>query len=50
MSLLKRNKDKQLADEQKLAARHALVKKEIDRNVRGAVLQGFIYMSELEIS
>lgn len=34
MSLLKRNKDKQLAAEKKLAARHAIVKIGVDRNVR----------------
>lgn len=36
MSLLKQNKDKQLAAETWLSARHAIVKMRVDRNVRDA--------------
>lgn len=43
MSLLKRNKDKQLAAEKKLAARHAIVKMDVDRNVRDAYFQGLVF-------
>ena len=43
MSLLKRNKDKQLAAEKKLAARHAIVKMGVDRNVRDAYFQGLVF-------
>lgn len=43
MSLLKRNKDKQLAAEKKLAARHAIVKMCVDRNVRDAYFQGLVF-------
>lgn len=43
MSLLKRNKDKQLAAEKKLAARHAIVKMGADRNVRDAYFQGLVF-------
>ena len=43
MSLLKRNKDKQLAAEKKLAARHAIVKMSVDRNVRDAYFQGLVF-------
>ena len=43
MSLLKRNKDKQLAEEKKLAARHAIVKMGVDRNVRDAYFQGLVF-------
>ena len=45
MSLLKRNKDKQLAAEKKLAARHAIVKMGVDRNVRDAYFQGLVFAS-----
>ena len=43
MSLLKRNKDKQLAAEKKLAAQHAIVKMGVDRNVREAYFQGLVF-------
>lgn len=43
MSLLKRNKDKQLAAEKKLAARHAIVKMGCERNVRDAYFQGLVF-------
>lgn len=43
MSLLKRNKDKQLAEEKKLAARHAIVKIGVDRNVRDAYFLGLAF-------
>ena len=43
MSLLKRNKDKQLAAEKKLAARHEIVKMGVDRNVRDAYFQGLVF-------
>ena len=43
MSLLKRNKDKQLAAEMKLMARHAIVKMGVDRNVRDAYFQGLVF-------
>ena len=43
MSLLKRNRDKQLAAEKKLAARHAVVKMGVDRNVRDAYFQGLVF-------
>ena len=43
MSLLKRNKDKQLAEEKKLAARHAIVKLGVDRNVRDAYFLGLVF-------
>ena len=43
MSLLKRNKDKQLAEEKKFAARHAIVKMGVDRNVRDAYFQGLAF-------
>ena len=45
MSLLKRNKDKQLAAEKKLAARHAIVKIGVDRNVRDAYFQGLGFIN-----
>lgn len=43
MSLLKRNKDKQIAAEKKLAARHTLVKMGVDRSVRDAYFQGVVF-------
>ena len=43
MSLLKRTKDKQLAAEKKLAARHAIVKLGVDRNVRDADFLGLVF-------
>ena len=43
MSLLSRNKDKQLAAEKKLAAQHAIVKMGVDRNVREAYFQGLVF-------
>lgn len=43
MSLLRRNKDKQLAAEKKLAARHAIVKMGVDRNVRDAYFHGLVF-------
>lgn len=49
MSLLKRNKDKQLAAEKKLAARHEIVKMGVDQNARDALLQGLIHLSILEV-
>lgn len=49
MSLLKRNKDKQIAAEKRLVAQHAIVEMGADRNVRDALLQGFIHLSILEV-
>ena len=43
MSLLKRFKDKQLASEKELAARHTIVKMGVDRNVRDAYFQGLVF-------
>ena len=43
MSLLRRNKDKQLAAEKKLAARHAIVKMGVDRDVRDVYFHGLVF-------
>ena len=43
MSLLRRNKDKQLAAEKKLAAQHEIVKMGVDRNVRDAYFHGLVF-------
>lgn len=43
MSLLKRNKDKHLAAEKRLAARHTIVKMGCERNVRDAYFQGLVF-------
>lgn len=43
MSLLKRNKDKQLSIARELAAQHAIVKIGADRNVRDAYFHGLVF-------